>query len=213
MRFIMAYSGGKDCTLALDRMIRQGHQPVALYTTVTRRGINFNHFIRKEVFQRYQESLGIPVFFCETAQLHNEEDIYTSLKNLIETYDAEAVCTGDINIRGIALWNKHITERLGVTWQKPLWEESTDLLVQEVLEKGYSCFIKSVKRDSLSEEFLGKKLSLEMLSEFRKIGIDVCGENGEYHTITVDGPIFKKTLPVQFGETVCSRSNATCDVI
>ena len=54
MRFIMAYSGGKDCTLCLDRMIRQGHEPVALYTTVTKRGFNYNHGIRKEVFKKYE---------------------------------------------------------------------------------------------------------------------------------------------------------------
>ena len=45
MKFIMAYSGGKDCTLCLDRLIRQGHEPVALFTTVTRRGFNYNHGI------------------------------------------------------------------------------------------------------------------------------------------------------------------------
>ncbi len=43
MRFVRAYSGGKDCTLSLDRMIREGHEPAALFTTVTDRGFNYYH--------------------------------------------------------------------------------------------------------------------------------------------------------------------------
>lgn len=212
MKFIMAYSGGKDCTLALDRMIRQGHEPVALYTTITKRGINYNHFIRKEVYQEYEASLGIPVIFCETAELHNQEDIYRRLKEAIEKYDAKAVCTGDIYLRGIALWNRQMARLLGVEWWCPLWNESTDNLVREVLEKGYKLFIKSVKTEYLSEDYLGKELSFELISEFREKGIDICGEKGEYHSIVVDGPIFKRPLPVRFLNTICSKGNATCDV-
>ena len=137
MKFIMAYSGGKDCTLALDRMIRQGHEPVALYTTITSRGINFNHFIRKEVFQAYEESFGIPVIFCNTQELHDEKIIYSGLKNAIDQYGATAICTGDIYLQNIASWNRHMAELLGVEWACPLWKEPTQKLIEEVLERGY----------------------------------------------------------------------------
>ena len=119
MKFIMAYSGGKDCTLALDRMIRQGHEPVALYTTITSRGINYNHFIRTEVYRAYEDCLGIPVLFCQAFGLHNGGGIYAGLKEAVEKYDAKVVCTGDIYQGSIASWNRRMEERLGIEWVSP----------------------------------------------------------------------------------------------
>ena len=212
MKFIMAYSGGKDCTLALDRMIRQGHEPAALYTTISSKGFNYNHAIRKEVFQAYEECLGIPVIFCRTSVFHNAEEIYAGLKEAIAEYDAKAICTGDIYLEHIALWNKRMAGRLGVEWICPLWDEPTEKIMEEFLGRGYKALVKAVKTDQLSEEYLGKELTPELFDGFRQKGIDVCGENGEYHSLTVDGPIFKKPLPVKMSGIVRSGNNATFDV-
>jgi diphthamide synthase (EF-2-diphthine--ammonia ligase) len=32
--------------------------------------------------------------------------------------------------------------------------------------------------------------------------MDVCGENGEFHTFTFDGPIFSKPIDFEIGEIV-----------
>lgn len=213
MKFIMAYSGGKDCTLALDRMIRQGHEPVALYTTVTPRGINFNHFIRSGVYQAYEECFGVPVIFCTTRELHNNSDISGSLKEAIVKYGAQAICTGDIYVNSVAQWNKNMANRLGVEWVSPLWHEPTEKLIGEGLDRGYTFLIKSVKTDCLGEEYLGRQITQDLISEFRRKGIDICGENGEYHSIAVNGPIFKKPLPIRLTEIVRSKEYATCDVV
>ena len=213
MKFIMAYSGGKDCTLALDRMIRQGHEPVALYTTITSRGINYNHFIRTDVYQAYEDCLGIPVLFCRTFGLHNGDDIYEGLKEAIERYGAKAVCTGDICQGGIASWNRRMAEQLGVEWACPLWNEPTGKLINEVLDRGYTFLVKSVMLDCLGEEYLGREMTRELITEFGQKGIDVCGENGEYHTLAVDGPIFRHPLPVKLTEIIRSKKYATCDVL
>ncbi len=211
MKFIMAYSGGKDCTLALDRMIRQGHEPAALYTTITSRGINYNHFIRTDVYRAYEDCLGIPVFFCHAHGLHSGGEIYGSLKKAVERYDAEAVCTGDIYQGEVASWNQKMAERLGVEWACPLWNEPTEKLIDEVLERGYRFLIKSVTLDCLGEEYLGREITRGLIAEFGEKGIDVCGENGEYHSLAVDGPIFRHPLPVRLTEIVRSQKYATCD--
>ena len=213
MKFIMAYSGGKDCTLALDRMIRQGHEPVALFTTISAEGFNFNHVIRKEVFQAYEECLGVPVVFCRASEIHHAEPIYKDLKGAIDKYKAEALCTGDIYLEHVASWNKRMAEDLGVEWSCPLWNEPTEKLLDEFLERGYKARIKAVETDRLGTEYLGKEITHELISEFKQKGIDVCGENGEYHTITVDGPIFKKPLPVIMSKTFRIQNHAINDVL
>ncbi len=213
MKFIMAYSGGKDCTLALDRMIRQGHEPVAMFTTISYEGFNHNHLIRKEVFQAYEECLGIPVIFCNASEIHHTEPIYKELKEAIEKYDAEAICTGDIYLEHVALWNKRMTEDLGVEWSCPLWNEPTEAILNEFLERGYKARIKAVKRDRLGEEYLGKEITSALISEVKQKGIDVCGENGEYHSITLNGPIFKKPLPVVMQNIFRSQNYSVYDVL
>ena len=213
MKFIMAYSGGKDCTLALDRMIRQGHEPVALYTTITSRGINYNHFIRTDVYEAYEDCLGIPVLFCRTFGLHNQGDIFGGLREAVEKYDAKAVCTGDIYQGSVASWNRRMAEQLGIEWVSPLWNEPTEKLMEEVLDRGYKFLIKSVTLSCLGEEYLGREMTRELMTEFRQKGIDVCGENGEYHSLAVDGPIFRHPLPVQLTEIVRSKEYATYDVL
>ena len=52
----------------------------------------------------------------------------------------------------------------------------------------------------LGEKWLGRILDKESLSELKEISknneLTVCGEAGEYHTLVVDGPIFKKRLEI-----------------
>ena len=213
MKFIMAYSGGKDCTLCLDRMIREGHEPVALYTTITKRGFNYNHGIRKEVFQKYEELLGIPVIFCETGELHNEDDMYNVLSEAIKKYGAEAICTGDIYREDVADWNRKMAERLGTKLINPLWNENSESIINEVLGRGYKFLIKAIKTDYLTPDYIGKEITPELIEDFKTRGMDICGEDGEYHSITVDGPIFKDSLKIKFKEPVVGGGRAMSDVV
>jgi len=44
-----------------------------------------------------------------------------------------------------------------------------------------------------------------MLDDFERLGVDPCGENGEYHTVVTSSPLFREPLRLEFGEQV-SRS-------
>ena len=63
-------------------------------------------------------------------------------------------------------------------------------------------FILVVNKTMMSPEFLGRDLSHELLEEIEKTGADVCGENGEYHTVVYDGPLFKTPLNLNFSKEV-----------
>ncbi len=129
------------------------------------------------------------------------------------TRTATSICTGDIFNRDVFTWNKRMAEQLGTDLVYPLWKEPQEQLIGEILDRGYRFLIKSVKTDYLGEEFLGKEVTPELVSEFREKGIDVCGENGEYHSITVDGPVFRKPLAVQWMNILRSKGIATRDVL
>jgi diphthamide synthase (EF-2-diphthine--ammonia ligase) len=49
----------------------------------------------------------------------------------------------------------------------------------------------------MDDNWLGKKIDVEFVEKMEQRGIDVCGENGEYHTLVVDGPIFDKRIEIR----------------
>ena len=212
MKFIMAYSGGKDCTLALDRMIAQGNEPVCLFTTVTKKQLSFKHGIRHDVFAQYEKCLNIPVVSCYGEAIHEEETICRTLRKIIDETGAEALCTGDIYRADVYDWNRSVAELLGVKLVTPLWNESPEQLIDELLDKGYKCCIKVVKTDKLPDSYLGKIFDKSVAESLRG-EIDLCGEDGEYHTITLDGPIFHRPLKVVPGRVISYENIAMLDII
>ena len=72
--------------------------------------------------------------------------------------------------------------------------------MREVLDLGYKCVIKCVRNQDLPQELLGKSLDNEVLKMMKGCNIDVCGENGEYHTIVLGGPLFKKPIDYECRE-------------
>lgn len=202
MRFIMAYSCGKDCTLALEKMMEMGHTPVCLFVLCK----NYEegsvmHDISPEIVKRYEEALGIPVYIYKSNFVFDVKGIGNELKK----FDAEAYCTGDIFMDKIKQFNEELCAYAGLKLFMPLFGKDTKQCVTETVEKGYKCLINTIqlKMDNigidhfLPSKYLGQYITSDLIKEFEEYGIDVCGENGEYHSIVVDGPIFRKPLDIK----------------
>jgi diphthamide synthase (EF-2-diphthine--ammonia ligase) len=82
--------------------------------------------------------------------------------------------------------------------------------LDEFLSLGYKAVIVRVEEKKLDRKFLGRTIDREAIKEFQKIGIDPCGENGEYHTLVVDGPVFPKPLPIEIG--ACTEHSGYCSI-
>ena len=53
------------------------------------------------------------------------------------------------------------------------------------------------KADLFGEEWLGRKVDLDFLSHLKqKLGTQLCGEAGEYHTFVTDGPLFNHRVEI-----------------
>ena len=84
---------------------------------------------------------------------------------------------------------------MGLEAVYPLWHHDRQENVREVLELGYRCLIKTLDRRVLPRHLLGRVMDRAMVEEMTACGVDVCGENGEFHTIAVDGPVFHRPIP------------------
>ncbi len=58
-----------------------------------------------------------------------------------------------------------------------------------------------VNEKFLDKSFCGRIIDKDCINDF-PANVDVCGENGEFHTFVFDGPIFKQPVSFIKGEVV-----------
>ena len=200
MKFVMAYSCGKDSTLALHHMIAQGNDPVALITMVNEaEERSFFHGADLQMLQAYSKALNIPILITPATGDTYHSEMEKSLRKAV-SLGAEIACFGDIDLEGNRAWGEERCKNAGIQAVFPLWQKNRTENVYELIGLGYQCLIKSINHTLLPREVLGRILDAETIDLMKRCGIDVCGENGEYHTLVVDGPIFCNPLTYKTGE-------------
>lgn len=214
MNFAMSYSCGKDSTLALHKMLEQGHVPVCLVVMVNETvGRSYFHGADYAMLERYSDALAIPVITCPaSSDSASYQTAFETGLSKAKSMGAEAACFGDIDVVQNRLWEEERCQAVGLVPRFPLWQREREDIVCEILRLGYKCLIKSVNRTVLPMNILGSFLDENAVSVMKSAGIDVCGENGEYHTLAVDGPVFKKPLRFQIGGNIEFDDYAVVDI-
>lgn len=200
MKFAMSYSCGKDSTLALHRMVEQGHEPVCLVVMVNEAvSRSWFHGADYDMLERYSEALALPVITCPAGG-ENYGPAFEAGLARAKKMGAEGVCFGDIDIDENRSWEEARCKAAGLAPCFPLWQQGREEIVHEIIRLGYKCLIKSVNRTILPAELPGTFLNETSVLTMKSAGADICGENGEYHTLAVDGPVFRKPVNVQIGD-------------
>ena len=83
----------------------------------------------------------------------------------------------------------------------PIWHRDTAALAMEMIESGLKAIVTSVNPAVLPSCFAGRWFDRDLLSDL-PTGIDPLGENGEFHTCVVDGPMLSSAIPAQPGRVV-----------
>lgn len=199
MRFVISYSCGKDSTLALHEMQYTGHEPVCAMVSVSKdTNRSLFHGADISMLKCYEEALEIPFLYCYSDSNDYEQPIIDSLRKAKEM-GAEAAVYGDIDSTENRIWRENHTSPAGLDSIFPLWQRSREELLNKMIETGYHCVIKSIQNTILPETLLGKEITAETIKIIQSCGADICGENGEYHTLVTDGPVFKKPLNFKKG--------------
>lgn len=193
----VSWTGGKDSSLALYEAEMSGCRINCLLTFTPSQGGFLAHPL---AFMRLQaQALGLPhrAVVVEEPFERGYENAILSLK---EERGIDALVTGDISeIAGHdSNWMVDRGARCGVDVLRPLWHRDRLELLNRLLSLRFKILFSCVKRPWFTEEWLGLELSrssIERLCELSKItGLDICGEQGEYHTLVLDGPRFEKSI-------------------
>lgn len=212
MKFATSYSFGKDSALALHRMVRAGHQPVALLTAVDMtQGRSWVHGIRPPLMRAVAGSLGLPLILCDCPADRYDQGLEEGLLRA-KVLGAVACAFGDIDIDGHAAYDQARCQAAGLACELPLWQGGRRELLKECLAAGFAPLIKTVRSDVLDARYLGQTLTWPIALEMEAAGADICGENGEYHTFVYDGPLFGQPVPVRCGDVVDLGTHQTVEL-
>jgi uncharacterized protein (TIGR00290 family) len=195
-----SWSGGKDSALALHHAWGRGAQPGLLVTMLTEGGERSrSHGLRRELLEAQAAALGVPIAFAATSWDGYEEALRTEL-GAAARRGLRTGIFGDIDIEAHREWVESVAASVGTEAWLPLWQRSREALMRELLDLGFRAVIVAVRDEVLPPSLLGEEIDPAMLDRFASAGVDLAGENGEFHTFVVDGPIFSRPVEVDAGE-------------
>ncbi|BEJ50135.1 hypothetical protein Ri1_27340 [Aeromonas dhakensis] len=204
-RVIVLWSGGKDAMQALCHAREAGHQVVALVTFAPPSPRFLAHPLSQ--VRRQAAALGLPHRLV-TIEAPFDLGYERALAKLKEEWQLDGVVTGDIDsVAGAPNWIRERCRPLGLTVHTPLWQQSREVLLADLVARGIVAHLSCVDTRFLTPEWVGRVLDKGALTELQQLaatrGFDACGEQGEYHTMVTDGPGF--TAPLVLGRWQVAR--------
>lgn len=196
-KILCSWSGGKDSCFALMKAIKSGYQSVALLNVLNEEGrISRSHGIPRSILNAQAEAMNLPIQMIESSWENYEENFVSALKSLKQEYQADTMVFGDIDLDAHREWEEKVCHEAGLKALLPLWQQNRKGLVMEMLSEGIETIIVSCN-ETLGKQFIGRQITEEILTELETLGVDPCGENGEYHTLVINCPLFSKRLNVE----------------
>ncbi len=206
-----SWSGGKDSCLALYYALKEVGKVDILFTMLDENCERTRaHGLKKELILRQAESLGI---LSETrcASWETYEEVFTNF--LLEKVKNGVGVFGDIDLQEHLDWVERVCSKANVKVIEPLWKRDREELVRIFISLGFKAkIVATSKKFPGTENLIGKELSEELFPEMESLGIDKCGENGEFHTFVYDGPIFKKPVKFEVGQVIETDKSYILDI-
>ena len=196
MTAAVSWSGGKDCCLAMHRARAAGLDVRALLAMFDETGERTrSHAIPRPVMQAQADALGLELV-APSASWADYEATFVEALAALRARGVTDVVFGDIDLAPHREWEEKVCAAAGVTPHLPLWQEDRRALAQEVLDLGYRALVVCTDDRWLAPSFCGRVYDRAFIQSLPE-GVDVCGENGEFHTFVNDGPPFRSPVPAQ----------------
>lgn len=194
---VMSWSGGKDASFALYKILQEGKYDVKyLLTNIYEPNKRVSmHGVPEELIEAQAKSIGIPLkkMYIKDSS-HEEYNI--KMKEILLSFKAEGitkVAFGDIFLEDLKQYREDKLAEVEMVGVFPLWKRNTSELAKEFIQLGFKTHICSIDASKVPHNLVGIDFSVTFLRELPN-NIDPCGENGEFHTYCYSGPIFSKRI-------------------
>lgn len=203
---IFNWSSGKDSALALYKTLQgEKYEITSLLTSINEEFQRISmHGVSVSLLEKQAESLGFALIKLELPKdpsMEEYQELMNSTMNKIKSQGVTHSVFGDIFLEDLRKYREEQLQSIGMEAVFPLWKKNTSELIQEFLDLGFKTIVTSVNETYLDKTFAGRIIDENFIKDLPK-NVDPCGENGEFHTFTFDGPIFKNPIDFEIGEVV-----------
>jgi uncharacterized protein (TIGR00290 family) len=210
MKCIFNWSGGKDSALALYHCLQNPEIEIKYLLTTVNDSVNriSMHGVRESLLLRQAEEIGIPLYQVRLPEMPGMQEYDDTMRYHLDKLKAEGITHsifGDIFLEDLKAYRDQRLAEVGLTGIYPLWKRDTYELINEFLSLGFGTVI-ACTQERLGH-LAGQEITPELIAGLPD-DVDVCGENGEFHTYAFKGPIFKNEIKYETGERVFKAYNA-----
>jgi uncharacterized protein (TIGR00290 family) len=200
------WSGGKDSSLALYHLLKDKNYSVEkLLTNISwQYGRISMHGVREELLEQQAHAIGISlqklVLSDQPSMIEYEKYMAQTMHQLQQEEFTHSVF-GDIYLEDLRIYRETQLAKVWMTAVFPLWKRNTAELIHEFIDLGFKAIVVCVNEKYLDKSFCGRIIDESFIEDLPE-NVDVCGENGEFHTFVFDGPVFKSRVNFCKGEIV-----------
>ncbi len=203
MRVGILLSTGKDSLYAMYKAIEKGHEVVCLITLESENPHSWMfHTPNVRLVNAQAACLDIPLLKITTKGEKEKEleDLEKAIARAKQKYRLDGIVTG-------ALYSKYQWTRIDkicrdheLTGIAPIWHYDQEKLLRDLVKDKFEVVISAIACDGMTKEWIGKELDEELIEKLvllnKKVGINVAGEGGEYESLVLDCPMFKKKINI-----------------
>jgi len=200
------WSGGKDSSLALYHILKD--KKLSIDYLLTNLSAEHNrismHGVPFELLKLQAESLNISLEtmkIVKDASMDDYSNLVTQKMKFFTDKHITDCVFGDIFLEDLKTYREKQLDTVGIKAHFPLWKRPTTEIIQEFIDLGFKAKVVSINAKLLDQSFAGRELDQSFIDDLPK-DVDVCGENGEFHSFVYDGPIFKKPIPIEVNSIV-----------
>ena len=204
----MSFTGAAAKTAAphFHKIVEQGHEVASLVTYIYMEPYAFHSF---KVIEQQAKALGMPHQFVKITD-KRYDDIMGTLERLHKEAGAKAIVTGDIdNVHHRRVW-KDACRKLDMQLIMPLWDPLNLIpgnrhrkrIMELEQATGVKAILSCIDQRYFTPEWLGRQIDRKCIEDMQPLGgpagkgIDVSGEPGEYHSTSLDAPLFKQRVEI-----------------
>ena len=196
----VSWTGGKDSSLAFYEAKILGYEICSLVTFDWSQELFLTHPLG--LINLQAQALGCPHYRIKVNEPF-DQSYESAISSLKKQHGIDTLVTGDIGeVAGHdPNWLVDRAAHSKVNVVRPLWHNDKIELLNKLLNLKFRVVFSCVKRPWFTEDWLGLELSQALVGRLREVrertGLDMCGEQGEYHTLVVDAPRFRKRIQIE----------------
>ncbi len=194
---VVAWSGGKDSCLVYHLAKAQGIEIVALLTMLDgEHNCSRSNGVDREILELQANLLGVPILYLDTSWENYRQTLLSGLQVLIEKYQIDGCVFGDMDNLAHKKFNNDLCHEAGIKSLMPIWGKSRFEVYTLLHKYQIKAKINVINKSLGLDDLLGADYHNLNLYELVSRPLDICGEQGEFHTLVYDCKEFKQSIPI-----------------